>query len=276
MSGPAVILCRPQLAENIGAAARAMANFGLSDLRLVAPLRGWPDRRAEPMAAGALDAAVRVRVCETVVEAIADLGFVLATTARPREAWKPVLGPREGVGQLRTKIGEGVATGVLFGAEKAGLNNDEAAHADALITYPVDPGFSSLNLAQSVLVLAYEWGAAEIAGPPPAFETETPNPAPRADLEGLMDQIEDELDGAGFYWPPAKAPQMKLNLRSLFARLGLTSQEVSTLRGAIKAIAYGPRRRVRELRAKEADAARKAQEDKAQTDRASADGNATR
>jgi tRNA/rRNA methyltransferase len=256
-----VILCRPQLGENIGAAARVMANFALSDLRLVAPRRGWPDARADALAAGALtdEGGVAVRLFDDLPDAIGDLSHVLAATARPREAWKPVLSPRAGIAALREKEAAGVRTGVLFGGEKAGLSNEEAALADAIVTCPVNPAFSSLNLAQAVAVIAYEWGAAATDAPPPAFDAEAPVPAPRAELEGLMSQFEDELDGAGFYWPPAKAPQMKLNLRNMLARMGLTSQEVSTFRGAIKAIAEGPRRRVREMRAREADARRAAE-----------------
>ncbi len=257
MSGPAIILVEPQLGENAGAAARVMANFGLAELRLVAPRFGWPNARAEALAAGALEAGgVETRVLDTLEAALADRTYVLAATARPRETRKDVLGPREAAAACRAALAAGGAPAVMFGGERAGLTNEAVALADAIVTYPVDPAFSSLNLAQAVAVFAYEWGAG--AGHPlsEGFAAPAPDAASRAELQGLVDHLEDELEAAGFFWPPVKAGQMKLNLRHTLARAGLTSQEVSTLRGAIKAIASGPRRRVRELRARQADAAR--------------------
>jgi tRNA/rRNA methyltransferase len=256
MKGPAVILVEPQLGENTGAAARVMANFGLRELRLVAPRFAWPNARSGALAAGAFEGptAVEVVVFDDLGAALKDLTFVLAATARPRETKKPVHAPREAVAACREALGRG-PSGVMFGGEQAGLTNDSVALADAIVTYPVVPGFSSLNLAQAVAVFAYEWGAGEGRAPPAGFAPEELAPATREELAGLIAQLEDELDAAGFFWPPIKTEPMKLNLRSTLARAGLTSQEVATLRGAIKAIANGPRRRARELRAREADAA---------------------
>jgi len=258
MLTPAIILIRPQLGENIGAAARVMANFGLRDLRLVAPRDGWPNPRSEPMAAGAFDGHVDVTVHATTEQAVGDLNYVIAATARPREVWKPVLAPRDALVEVRRQIAGGRRAGVMYGTEKSGLSNEDVGLADAIVTYPVNSDFSSLNLAQSVAVFAYEWGAGLDTPLPEGFDAETPDPAAKADLDGLMVYLEEELDAAGFFWPPLKAEQMKRNLRGTFARAGLTTQEVSTFRGAMKAIAEGPRRRAREAKAKAEDAARRA------------------
>jgi tRNA/rRNA methyltransferase len=261
VSAPAIILVEPQLGENTGAAARVMANFGLKDLRLVAPRFAWPNARSDALAAGAFKspADVSVRLFKDLGAAIEDLNFVLAATARPRETKKPVLALREAAVACRAALGAGppAGAGVMFGGEQAGLTNESVALADAIVTYPVDPEFSSLNLAQAVAVFSYEWGAGADREPPKGFLDQALVPAPREELAGLIAQLEDELDAAGFFWPPIKTEQMKLNLRSTLARAGLTSQEITTLRGAIKSIANGPRRRVRELRAREADAAAK-------------------
>lgn len=258
MSAPAIILVEPQLGENAGAAARAMANFGLKELRLVAPRFAWPNPRAAALAAGAFEgpAGVRVAVFDELGGALRDLTFVLAATARPRETKKPVQAPREATAACRVAL-VGGPVGVMFGAEQAGLTNESVALADAIVTYPVDPEFSSLNLAQAVALFAYEWGAGAGHELPQGFTAPDLVPAPREELAGLIAQLEDELDAAGFFWPPIKAEPMKINLRSTLVRARLTSQEVATLRGAIKAIANGPRRRARELRAREADAARR-------------------
>lgn len=260
MTAPAVILVEPQMGENVGSAARAMANFGLSDLRLVRPRFRWPSQRAEALAAGAFEgpAAVSVTIYDDVPAALADRTYVLAATARPRETRKPVMAPREALDAVRAAAAAEGAPGVMFGSEQAGLDNDAVALADAIVTYPVNPKFSSLNLAQAVLVFAYEWGVGEERPIPEGFKGGPEAPAARGELEGLMDHLERELEDAGFFWPVIKAEQMKRNLRSTFARARLTAQEVQTLRGAIKAIAQGPRRRYRELKAREEDAARSA------------------
>lgn len=258
-SRPAVILVEPQMGENVGSAARAMANFGLNDLRLVRPRFRWPSARAEALSVGAFEgpAAVTVSLFEEVPAALADRTYVLAATARPRETRKSVMAPREALDAVRAAAAEG-APGVMFGSEQAGLDNDAVALADAIVTYPVNPAFSSLNLAQAVMVFAYEWGAGEGRPIPEGFKGGPEAPAAREELQGLMAHLEGELEDAGFFWPPIKAEQMKRNLQSTFARARLTSQEVQTLRGAIKAIANGPRRRYRELKAREEDAARSA------------------
>jgi tRNA/rRNA methyltransferase len=248
---PAVILNQPQLAENIGAVARVMANFGLSDLRLVAPRDGWPQERAWASASGAnwlLDAA---KVFEQVEEAIADLTLTLATTARPREVELPVLTPRQAAARLRERSAAGAPVGLLFGGERAGLETADIALCQAIVTVPIDPKFRSLNLAQAVAVCAYEWRVAESAGPPPAF-VEGASPADQAAMLGLYQHLEAELDAAGFFHPPEKRPSMIRNLRAPLARAGLTDQEVRTFRGVVTALSKGRGRVLAKLAAKKA------------------------
>jgi len=234
-AGPAFILIAPQLGENIGAAARVMGNFGLADLRLVAPRDGWPNPAAETMAAGSPvhDA---IRVFEDRPAATADLTRLYATTARPRDLAKPVLTAREAVAEMKAAASAGETVGVLFGPEKSGLPTEDVAAASAVITLPVDPQFPSLNLAQTVAVMAHEWRAEDAA---PAEWTPMDEPAPRLEVEGFFEHLEDELHRAGFFYPPEKTPLMINNLRSAFLRQGLTSQEVRTLRGVVKALAIG-------------------------------------
>lgn len=236
MTAPCFILVAPQLGENIGAAARVMANFGLVDLRLVAPRDGWPNPAAETMSAGALPGVVGVRVFETVEQAIADCGLVFATTARPREMEKPVVGASEAITRIRATD---VRAGILFGAERAGLPNEAVALADAILSYPVNRSFASLNLAQAVALLAHAHAEAEALGPPEGFTAAPDAPATREELIGMMEHFEAELDRAGFFFPEAKRAPMVQNLRNSFTRAGWTSQEVSTFRGAIKALAIG-------------------------------------
>lgn len=234
---PALILVHPQLGENIGAAARVMLNFGLTDLRLVAPRDGWPNPAAEPMAAGAFEAGVAARVFETVEAAVADLTHVLATTARPRGMEKDVLETVGAVARLAARPGQG---GVLFGAEKSGLPNDAVALADAILTYPVNPSFASLNLAQAVGVFAHAWGAR--GGGLGKFDgagAERAPPAARGDILRMFEHFERELERAGFFYPPEKTPLMTRNLRNALVRADWSAQEVRTFRGAIKALALG-------------------------------------
>lgn len=241
---PAVILARPQLGENIGAAARAMANFGLSDLRLVAPRDGWPNERAWSMAAGALSIVEGARVFETLEEALGDLQIVYATTARMRGVAKPVLTPAEAAGRLRQASGSGTGTGLLFGSERSGLDNDEVALATAIITIPTSPDFSSLNLGQAVLLNAYEWWKSGDATPAEQIEhSGLATPASRSDMIHLFEHLEDELLKAGFLYPPDKVGQMRLNLRAMLNRADLTDQEVRTLRGVIVALTKGKHRK---------------------------------
>ena len=236
---PAVILVNPQLGENIGAAARAMLNFGLTDLRLVAPRDGWPNTDAVPMAAGAVRLLEEARLFPTTEEAVADLEYVLAATARRRELEIPVIGTNEVGPQLRAASRDGVATGILFGAEKAGLANAEVALADAILTYPINPAFQSLNLAQAVGVFSYIWGNAANANVPEVFEGLRAEAAPREDLVRLFAHLEDELERAGFFFPPEKKPLMMQNIRAPLTRAQLTEQEVRTFRGIVKALAVG-------------------------------------
>ena len=236
MSEPCFILVAPQMGENIGAAARVMANFGLHDLRLVAPRDGWPNAAAETMSAGALPDVVTARVFATVEAAIADCGMVFATTARPREMEKPVVDAAGAVAQMRASH---VKAAILFGAERAGLPNEAVALADAILSYPVDRAFASLNLAQAVALMAHGWAASAPADLPEGFIDTVGEPASREELVGMMEHFEAELDRAGFFFPEAKRAPITQNLRNAFTRAGWTAQEVSTFRGAIKALAIG-------------------------------------
>lgn len=240
--GPIVILVEPQLAENIGMAARAMANFGLSELRLVAPRDGWPRKGARQAASGASPILDRAKLYETAREAIADLNFILATTARERGQMKRVLAPDAAMRDAHTRIGAGEGVGILFGRERTGLENDEISLADAIVTFPVSPAFASLNLAQAVLLVGYEWFRIGARGGL-RFEGEPRSPpAAREALVSFFDYIEAELETVNFY-PPDKQPIMARNLRDIFHRMSLSEQDVRTLRGAFRALAEGRRLR---------------------------------
>ena len=251
---PCVILNEPQLAENIGAVARVMANFGLADLRLVRPRDGWPQSRAWASASGAdwpLDSA---KVFPRLEDAIADLQLVLATTARPRETQLPILTPREAAHRLRTAVDTGWRTGVVFGGERAGLETADVALAQAIVTVPVDPKFHSLNLAQAVAITAYEWRVTLDGAPPPAFR-EGPPPADQSAVLGLYEQLEAELETAGFFHPPEKRASMVRNLRVAFGRAHLSDQEVRTFRGVVTALSKGRGRVLAKLAARRAASA---------------------
>ncbi len=230
---PAIILARPQMGENIGAAARVMRNFGLTDMRIVSPRDGWPNKKADALAAGAVDVLETARVSDDFASAVSDLTLVFATTARSREMVKPVMTPREAMARAKTETDRAGRAGVLFGAEATGLLNEELAAADILLTIPVDPGFSSLNLAQAVAVTAYEWRAGDAA---PEDFSAAPLPATKQELMALMDHLEAELERKGFFFPDHKAESMKRNLRAGLTRGNWTHQDVQTLRGAIKAL----------------------------------------
>jgi tRNA/rRNA methyltransferase len=238
---PAILLVQPQLSENIGTAARAMANFGLTDLRLVSPRDGWPSDRARAAASGADHVIDRVRVFETLPEAITDLSFVYATTARMREVAKRVVGPHEAAAASRARIAAGNAVGFLFGRERTGLNNEEVSLADEILTLPVDPRFSSLNIAQAVLIVAYEWRLAA-AGTSLPFSADIAEQAPRAELIAMFEHLEAALDDAGFFRPTEKRPHITLAIRAMLQRAGLTDQEVRTMRGMIAALERRPTR----------------------------------
>ncbi len=256
--GPAVILVRPQLAVNIGMCARAMANFGLDDLRLVNPRQGWPRSdeyrdvaySAAAGATGLLDAA---RVFASVEAAVADLNAVYAATARERGQMKPVLTPNAAMSATAGALGE--KRGVLFGPERTGLDNDEVAIADAIITFPSNPAYASLNLAQAVLICGYEWFKAAHGDKPPTVTIPRANspPAQREMLLAFFDYLEGKLDESGFFRPETKKPGMRRNLRNIFHRMELTQQDVRTLWGAVVRLVEGPRVEVqtrKRLRAK--------------------------
>ena len=243
--GPAVVLVRPQLAVNIGMTSRAMANFGLSDLRLVAPKSGWPRtdgyrNEAEAAAAGALHVLQGARVYATVGEAVADLGAVYATTARERGQGKPVLSPDAAMAAWAAPLAAGEPRGILFGPERTGLDNDEIALADAVVTFPVDAAYGSLNLAQAVLLMAYE-AARHRGAALPFAAVERSRPASRDVVLSFFGYLEAELVAAGYFRPEDKAPVMRRNLRNIFHRIGLTEQDVRTLRGAVVRLIEGPR-----------------------------------
>lgn len=235
---PAVVLVGPQLGENVGAAARAMLNFGLTELRLVAPRFPWPDRRAAAAASGAESVLAGARVFAAVEDALADAVHVLAATARLRDMVKPVLTPGEAAARLRGWQAQGERSAILFGREKSGLDNDDVVHAEALVVVPANPGYTSLNLAQAVLLTAYEWYQAGSAGPaaPARLVRKGAKPATGRELGDFFAHLESELDAAGFLYPPAKRPRMVRNIRNVFTRAGLTDQEVRTLRGIVAAL----------------------------------------
>lgn len=240
---PAIILSGPQLGENIGACARAMANFGLTDLRIVNPRDGWPNPKADAMAAQARNVVASARIHGSVEAAVCELQLVFATTARDRAMAKPVLTPAEAARRLREAAANGIASAILFGNERAGLTNDEVALADCVVTIPTAPGFSSLNLGQSVLLIGYEWFKAGDATLAESIDHGPAHPAPREELILLFEHLEDELEKAGFLYPPGNRPGMVRNLRNILHRARLTDQEVRTLRGVIVALTRGKKRR---------------------------------
>lgn len=237
-AAPLFVLVEPQMGENIGAAARAMLNFGISGLRLVNPRDGWPNEKAGAMAAGATLVIDRARVFETTREALADCNYVLATTARPREALLPVLDPAAAGAELKSRIDRGERCAVLFGGERSGLSNEDAIRADAIVSIPVNPAFASLNLAQATLIIAYEWAKAEGRTVPPS-ELEATAPASRENFERFVAHLVGELDKTGYFFPEEKRPNMERNLKVAFMRAGLTEGEVRSLRGVIKALTKG-------------------------------------
>lgn len=237
--GPAIILVEPQLGENVGAAARAMTNFGLTDLRLVAPRDGWPNAKARAAASGAVAVIDAARTFPTAAEAVADLRFVYATTARTRDLPKRVVGPGAAIATLKARFDAGQATGILFGRERWGLTNEEIALADEIVTFPVNPAFASLNIAQAVLLMSYEWMAAGLGGRLPTRE-KLPEidltPAPKEHLFGLMQHLENALDKTGYFRTADMKPTMVHNLRAILQRAGLTVDEIDVLHGVIAAL----------------------------------------
>ncbi len=244
--GPVVVLVRPQLAENIGSVARAMANGGLHHLRLVAPRDGWPQERAWRTASGADRILDEATVHADVDDAVADLHRVLATCPRPRHVVIPVLTARGGAAELRQIVRRGLRPGLLFGPERAGLDSDDLARADALIRYPLNPAFSSLNLAQAVMVMAYEWWLADDDSPPRTLMTNETHVATKGELENFLGHLTRELDACGFLRNLPKRPGMVRNLRHLFERGEVTEQELRTLHGVVAELALGRRARGRD------------------------------
>lgn len=237
---PVIILVRPQLGENIGKVARAMANFGLAELRLVRPRDGWPNPAAEAPASGATWVLDQARLFDSAAEAVADLTKIYATTARNRGMLKPITSPRQAATEMQGRIAGGHRVGVLFGAEAAGLTNDELVLADKIIQIPTDPDFSSLNIAQAVLLVAYEWHLMDAGAPAEILPQGENRPATAAELEGLFGHLEEELTLSGFLRPPEKAPGMMRHIRNIFLRMELLDLDVRTLRGIVKSLAlYG-------------------------------------
>lgn len=234
LDGPAIILVNPQLGENIGTAIRAMANFGLSDLRLVNPRDGWPSEPAIAAAAGADHVLAATQVFDNLQDALADLRFVFATTARNRDMLKPVKGPGEALAALRSRHQRGESTGILFGRERAGLSNEEIALADEIVTFPVNPAFASLNIAQAVLLISYEWQRSGDAELP--FDVPESIPASKADLFGLYEHLETALDRERYFYPEHKRATMVENLRNIFHKAELSKQEIHALRGMVAAL----------------------------------------
>jgi tRNA/rRNA methyltransferase len=231
--GPAVVLVEPQLGENIGTAARAMLNCGLTDLRLVNPRDGWPNAKALAASSGADVVIEGARLYDSTAAAIADLNRVYATTARHRGMIKRVATPRRAASEMRKAIGRGEAVGILFGRERTGLLNEDIALADAVLAVPLNPGFASLNLAQAVLLVGYEWFQAADRTPASELVTNDTRPATKAELLNFFAHLEERLDDCGFLRNVEKRPSIVRNIRNLFQRAALTRQEIRTLHGIV-------------------------------------------
>jgi tRNA/rRNA methyltransferase len=233
---PVIVLVRPQLGQNIGKAARAMLNFGLTEMRLVAPRDGWPNPEAGPAASGADLVLEQALLFDTAEQAIADCNLVFASTVRRRDLVMPVVGPEEMADQIAGSSGR---SAILFGPERSGLETDEVALANAIVTVPINPEFGSLNLAQAVILLAYEWSRRADLAQPTVKEAEPP--APHGELEGLIGQLNGELEAKGYFHPPSRTQATKNTLRTIFTRTGWSSREIKAVRGVIRAL-VGPAR----------------------------------
>ncbi len=231
---PVMVLVDPQMGENIGFAARAMWNFGLEHMRLVNPRDGWPNERARVTASGAARVLDKLGVFDTTPLALEDLNYVFATTARSRDLSKPVMTPERAMEHARALTAEGKKVGVLFGPERAGLENADIALANAIISVPVNPGFASLNLAQCVLLVAYEWRRQTGADAPEVMELASTEFATNIEVEKLFEHFVQRLETAGFFYPDHKADSMKLNLRNLFSRMPMTQADVQTFHGMLR------------------------------------------
>src|SRR5882757_1019850 len=239
LAGPVVILVEPQLGENIGMAARAMGNFGLTRLRIVNPRDGWPNGHARRAASGADHILDQVELFDTVGQAVADCTLLFATTARAHDQAKPVVAPAAAAGEVAAEIASGGTVGILFGRERYGLQNEEVALANRIITFPVNPGFASLNLAQAVLLVGYEWFKLSTAGALPFAMPERSEPASQHQMQAFFDNLVRELDKVEFLRPPEKRETMLVNLRNIFTRMDPTKQDMHTLHGVVMAIAEG-------------------------------------
>jgi tRNA/rRNA methyltransferase len=237
---PVIVLVRPQLGENIGKAARAMLNFGLTEMRLVTPRDGWPNPQAGPAASGADVVLERAVVFDSVAAAVADCGHVYATTVRKRGVTKPVVTPEAAAQAIHANAAT-ARSAILFGPERSGLETDDVALAGSIITVPINPEFGSLNLAQAVILVAYEWSKGEALAQPSL--TDLDPPAPHGELEGMMMQLDEMLEAANFFFPPDRVPTSKRTLRTLLTKPGWSSQEVRTMRGVLSALDGAKRRR---------------------------------
>ena len=235
---PVFVLVRPQLGQNIGKAARAMLNFGLSEMRLVAPRDGWPNPDAGPAASGADVVLERAQVFDSVSAAIADCNLVFASTVRRRDLVVPVLGPEEMADRI---LASPERTAILFGPERSGLETEEVALANAIVTVPINPEFGSLNLAQAVILLAYEWSRRSDLAQPPAKDLEPP--APHGELDQLIGQLDGELVNKGYFHPPSRSQATRNTIRTIFTKTNWSSREVKAVRGIIRALVDPPRRR---------------------------------
>lgn len=235
---PIIVLVRPQLGQNIGKAARAMLNFGLTEMRLVAPRDGWPNPEAGPAASGADVVLEHARVFDSVEDSIADCSLVFASTVRRRDLVMPVLGPEEMADRIAA-LPERSA--ILFGPERSGLETEDVALANAIVTVPINPDFGSLNLAQAVILLAYEWSKRSELAQPTVKELEPP--ASHGELEGLVDHLNGELEAKGYFHPPSRMQATKNTLRTIFTKTGWSSREVKAVRGVVRALVDPPRRR---------------------------------
>jgi tRNA/rRNA methyltransferase len=239
LTGPVVVLVEPQLGENIGMAARAMGNFGLTRLRIVNPRDGWPNVHARRAASGADHILDHVELFETVEQAVADCTLLFATTARAHDQAKPVVAPEAAAAEMTTAIAGGATVGILFGRERYGLQNEEVALADRIVTFPVNPGFASLNLAQAVLLVGYEWFKLATSGALPFAMTERSERASQHQMQAFFDNLVRELDKVEFLRPAEKRETMLVNLRNIFTRMEPTKQDMHTLHGVVMAIAEG-------------------------------------
>ena len=238
MTAPVIVLVRPQLGQNIGKAARAMLNFGLTEMRLVAPRDGWPNPDAGPSASGADAVLEQAQLFDSVAAAIADCNQIFASTVRRRDLVMPVLDPEQMADRIAASSGR---TAILFGPERSGLETEEVALANAIVTVPINPEFGSLNLAQAVILLAYEWSRRSDLAQPPAKPLE--EPAPQGELDGMIAQLDAELEAKGYFHPPSRTQATRNTIRTIFTKTGWSSREVKAVRGILRALMNPARRR---------------------------------